>query len=109
MSACRVARRVASMTRLQTAWMNAVNAPTLVRKVFHYLFQPFSSYAGRRPVANVEQRTMVGAAGGGRSSAGVRQGLRREGARRFVCWVTLVVTPVPTAALVTKEKPGGVA
>lgn len=46
MSACRVARRIVSLTQLQNVSGDAVGGQTLERKVFHYLFQSFSSRGG---------------------------------------------------------------
>jgi hypothetical protein len=108
MSACRIARRVASMTPLQNPCTEAVDAETLVRKVFHYLCQSFSPWAGRRRVVVVEQQTVVGLDGNTRSSTGVRLCLGRGGARRFVWQVHRCATPLITASLVTNEKDGGV-
>jgi hypothetical protein len=72
MSARRVARRIASMTRCQNACSDAVSVGTLATKVFHYPCQPFLSRFGGRPV-------VVGLDGGVGSSTGVGQLLGRGG------------------------------
>jgi hypothetical protein len=61
MSARRVARRIASMTRCQNACSDAVSVGTLATKVFHCPCQPFLSRFGGRPVdGRVGSSTGVG-------------------------------------------------
>ena len=106
MSVRRIGRRVASMTWPQNPCTEAVDAETLVRKVFHYQCQSFLSWAGRQ-VGVVEQRTVVGFSGA-RSSTGVWRSFWRGGARRFVWQVHRCATPLITTSLVTNEKDGDV-
>jgi hypothetical protein len=90
----RIARRVASMIGLPNPCLDAGSAPTLARKVFHYLCHPFSPpRAGR----------LVSAPGGGRSSTGVKQRPERGGACRLAWRGRHSVTPFIAVSWVTND------
>jgi hypothetical protein len=108
MRVCRLARRIASMMRLQNHSVQAVSARTLARKVFHYLCHPFSHQCGGRWSSRDAEQWMVARFGCEWLSTGVRHLLRRGGARRFVSPATPAITPLITSSLVTKEKKNGV-
>ena len=107
MSACRIARRVASMTFARSAQSDAPNRQTLATKVFDYLFQPFSQGSGGRLAAGP---TSLGSKSDGTepSVAGVRGGLVRGDERRLACRRLRPTTPLTTPSLVAKEKNGEV-
>lgn len=102
MSACRVGRRVASMTLRHKPCVEAVCAQTLATKVFHYPFSSFPRGGG------LDRRLVViGWSLGGRCPAGVRLRLEPGGKRRLAWPVAPAAMPLTSAALVTKEKTGG--
>jgi hypothetical protein len=107
MSACRVARRIASMTLLQNASSDAVRVRTLVTKVYGCFSQFFSPWHGGRTSAKARRRTVTLLNSGEWSSAGVPLFPRHGGARRVGCSLAPAATPFITAALVTKEKKNG--
>jgi hypothetical protein len=94
MRARRIARRVASMAWPQNPWLDAVSAPTLARKVFHFPCSPFSSPRGGR---------WLSGQGGGRSSTGVKQRLGPGGACRLAWPGRLSATPFITVSWVTND------
>jgi hypothetical protein len=101
MIACRIARRVASMTGRENSRSDAVRALTLATKVFHYQCQSFSSHGdGRRGVVETN--------GNVRSLTGVWLCIESGGARRVASIAHSSATPLAWAALVTKERNGGV-
>jgi hypothetical protein len=108
MSACRIARRVTSMSRRQNPYTEAVSAKTLVRKVFHYQCHLFFPWCGGCWAGRDAEQWMVARFGSEWLSTGARRSPWRGGARRVVCWVTSFVTPFITPSLVTKEKNGDV-
>jgi hypothetical protein len=109
MRARRIGRRLAWKAWLQNICSQAVSARTLVRKVFHYQCHLF--FAARRGgpwlVGKVEPSMIAPLGGGTGASTGVRQFRGRGGARRFVCSVTPLATPLITSPLVTKGKKNG--
>ena len=107
MNACRVARRIASMTLRQNACSYAGNAKRLETKVFHYPLQSFSLPGGGRRLVNVgERRAIIRAECGGWSSAGVWHFLACRGGRRLACRWQRPATPSITTTLATKENCG---
>jgi hypothetical protein len=98
MRACRIARRVASMTHCQTPRMKAVSAQTLARKVFHLPFNPFSLWRGGLWLVS---------GGAERPSTGVRQFSGRGGVCRIAWEGWLAATPFITVSLVTNECQSG--
>jgi hypothetical protein len=54
MSTRRIARRIASMTRLQNASNHAVCGQTLERKVLHYPCQSFSHRGGGQRLGDLQ-------------------------------------------------------
>src|ERR1700691_2702898 len=107
MSACRIARRVASKVRCNNPCTEAVDAETLVRKVFHYLCHPFSSWrGGRRAVGDVERRVVVWLGSYGWSQTGVRRSVC-GGAHRLVWQAARATTPLVLSPLATKGKKNG--
>jgi hypothetical protein len=101
MSACRVARRVASMTGYRNPCSEAVQALALATKVFHYPFQSFSSRRGGR-------------AGGRRAADRVRlltgggQFAESGGARRVALSLRGGAPPFVCGCLVTERECGGI-
>jgi hypothetical protein len=109
MNACRVARRVASMTLRHNACSYDGNAKRLETKVSHYPFPSFSRPGDGRRLVNVGERwAVVGPESGVCSSAGEGHLQRCGGGRRLACRWQRPATPSVTTALVTKENDGAV-
>lgn len=106
MSACRVARRIASMTLPANARSNAVNARTLATKVFDCCCHLFLPGCGGQIPAGVLRRAVGLLDSGECLSAGVALFPRQGSARRVGCSVTPAATPFMTVCLVTKGKNG---
>jgi hypothetical protein len=101
MIACRVARHIASMTERENPCSDAVRALTLATKVFHYQCQSFSSRGDG-------WQGVVESNGNMRSLTGVGLCIESGGARRVASIARSSSTPLAWAALVTKERNGGV-
>lgn len=101
MSARRVARRIASMTERENPCGHAVRVLTLATKVFHCLFQSFSSDGDGRRVASATDEHVA-------SLTGVRLCIWPGGARRLASSAHSSATPLAVAALVTKGRKGGI-